>query len=127
MASKLPEKMEFTATPEVARLKAEKAALVQALALIITAADNAGCFLYCSGVDTSHPLCRELRTSLCDALQESGKALDKATTPNEYEAAFDGYEAAQDVQRKMLTEATERLRHKMHALSLIQAATGVAN
>lgn len=120
-------KMEFTATPEVARLKAEKAALVQALALIITAADNAGCFLYCDGVNTSHPLCRELRNALSDALQESGKALEKATDYTEYENAFADYDTAQDVQRKMLVKATERLRHRMHALSLIQAATGGQN
>jgi hypothetical protein len=119
--------MENTATPEVARLKAEKAALVQALALIITAADNAGCFLYCSGVDTSHPLCRELRNALCDALQASGTALDKATTANEYEAAFEGYDTAQDVQREMLTKATQRLRSKVHELYLVQTATGGTN
>jgi hypothetical protein len=101
--------------------------LVQALALIITAADNAGCFLYCSNVDTNHPLCRELREQLCNALQESGKALDRATTPNEYETAFAGYDSAQDVQRKMLEDATTRLRYKLSELYLVQTATGGAN
>jgi len=101
--------MSRTLSQQVARMEAERRILIQALALLVAAADDAGCYLYCSACDTSTPLGKGVASRLSDALIASGGALDFATTSQEYEEAHQGHNAATDTQPELIRQATERL------------------
>lgn len=101
--------MSRTLAQQVARMEAERKILIQALALLVAAADDAGCFLYCSSCDTSKPLGKGIASRLSEALQASGGALDFATTSQEYEEAHKGHNAATDTQPELIRQATARL------------------
>jgi hypothetical protein len=92
-----------------AQTEAERLILVQALALLITAADGAGCFLYCSNVQNDSPLGKRTREAVCDSLIRVGDALDLVTTVSEYESANDGYDCHSDTQERYIREASARL------------------
>ena len=101
--------MSRTLTQQVARMEAERKILIQALALLIAAADDAGCFLCCTSCNTNSVLGQDTLRNLTDALQASGGALDFATTRQEYEEAYKGHDVARDTQPDLIRQATERL------------------
>ena len=101
--------MSRTLTQQIARMEAERLILIQALALLIAAADDAGCFLCCTSCDTDSELGKGIRTRLAQALQDSGRALDFATTCQEYEKAWEGHNCHHDTQPELIRQATERL------------------
>lgn len=101
--------MSRTLAQQVARMEAERQILIQALALLVAAADDAGCFLCCTECNTNSVLGQDTLRNLTDALQASGGALDFATTSQEYEEAYKGHNAATDTQPELIRQATERL------------------
>lgn len=96
-----------------AQSEAERLILVQALALLITTADDAGCYLYCtdnaSTTSSVSHLKARTREALCDVLIRVADALDLATTVQEHEAANDGYNCETDCQQRYIREASVRL------------------
>lgn len=101
--------MSLTLPQQIARMEAERKILIQALALLIAAADDAGCFLCCSACNTNSVLGQDTLRNLTDALGASGGALDFATTRQEYEEAYEGHNAARDTQPDLIRQATQRL------------------